>query len=74
MNILVDELEEIMKEKFGNVKINTDFRISILFELLMQDNTIPGKEKVVQALQLYYPNFYKITYFDEAIENMRWCD
>lgn len=72
MNILVDELEEIMKEKFGNVKINTDFRISILFELLMQDNTIPGKEKVVQALQLYYPNFYKITDFDEAIENMMW--
>lgn len=72
MNILVDELEEIIKEKMGNVKINTDFRISILFELLMQDNTVSKKEKIVQSLQLYYPDFLKIKDFNKAIQDMLW--
>ena len=72
MNILVDELEEIKKEKMGNIEINTDFRISILFELLMLDSNVSEKQKVMQALQLYYPNFLEIKDFKEAIENMLW--
>lgn len=72
MNILVDELDEIVKEKIGNIKINTDFRISILFELLMQDNTVSKKEKILQSLQLYYPDLDKIKDFDKAIQDMLW--
>ena len=72
MNILVDELDTIVKEKIGNVRINTDFRISILFELLMQDNTVSKKEKIIQSLQLYYPDFLNIKDFNKAIENMLW--
>lgn len=72
MNILVDELDVIVREKLGNVKINTDFRISILFELLMQDNTVSKKEKIIQALQLYYPDFLGIKNLDKAIEDMLW--
>ena len=29
MNILVDELDAIVKEKIGNIKINTDFMIDV---------------------------------------------
>ncbi len=72
MNILVDELENIVKEKIGNIKINTDFRISILFELLMQDNTVSKKQKIIQSLQLYYPNFLNINDIDKAIKDMLW--
>lgn len=72
MNILVDELDAIVKEKIGNIKINTDFRISILFELLMQDNTVSKKEKILQSLQLYYPDLDKIKNFDKAIQDMLW--
>lgn len=72
MNILVDELDAIVKEKIGNIKINTDFRISILFELLMQDNTVSKKEKILQSLQLYYPDLDKIKDFDKAIQDMLW--
>ena len=72
MNILVDELEEIIKERMGTIKINTDFRISILFELLMLDNEISGKEKVIQSLRLYYPDFDKIKNVNKAIEDMLW--
>lgn len=72
MNILVDELDSIVKEKIGNIKINTDFRISILFELLMQDNTVSKKEKILKSLQLYYPDLDKIKDFDKAIQDMLW--
>lgn len=72
MDILVDELDAIVKEKIGNIKINTDFRISILFELLMQDNTVSKKEKILQSLQLYYPDLDKIKDFDKAIQDMLW--
>lgn len=72
MNILVDELENIVKEKIGNIKINTDFRISILFELLMQDNNVTKKQKLIQALQLYYPNVMNIKDIDKAVKDMLW--
>ena len=72
MNILVDELDTIVKEKIGNIKINTDFRISILFELLMQDKTVSKKEKILQSLQLYYPDLDKIKDFNKAIQDMLW--
>lgn len=72
MNILVDELDTIVKEKIGNTKINTDFRISILFELLMQDKTVSKKEKILQSLQLYYPDLDKIKDFNKAIQDMLW--
>ena len=68
VNILVDELPK----KVGNVDINSDFRISILFELLMQDNELSEEEKVEQALILYYPNLEEITNHKEAIENIIW--
>ena len=68
VNILIDELPK----KVGNVDINSDFRISILFELLMQDNELSEEEKVEQALILYYSNLEEITNYKEAIENIIW--
>lgn len=55
MNILVDLLPtiiEIDKEKY---EINSDFRTSIIFELMMQDNELNDKQKISNALELYYP-------------------
>lgn len=37
MNLLVDELQEQLRDKIGDIEFNSDFRISIMFELLMQD-------------------------------------
>ncbi len=67
-NILIDELPK----KVGNIDINSDFRISILFELLMQDNELSSEEKVEQALVLYYPNLTAITDYSKAIEDIVW--
>ena len=54
-NLLVDELPEyvlINGKKYG---ISYGFRTSILFELLMQDPEYSDAEKILYAMDLYYP-------------------
>lgn len=55
MNMLVDLLPETVEIDGEEYDINTDFRISIMFELLMQDDELEDSEKTMQALKLYYP-------------------
>ena len=50
MNILVDKLPT----DYEGLKINTNFRSFILFELLMQDNKIEKEDKIILALNLFY--------------------
>lgn len=53
MNILVDRLPN----DYEGLKINTNFRSFILFELLMQDRKIEKEDKVALALELFYDEF-----------------
>jgi hypothetical protein len=69
INILLDRLPQITQSGY---KIRTDFRESIKFELLMQDNKIDEKNKVMQALNLYYYNVKGITDIPKAIDEMLW--
>ena len=55
VNILIDRLPETVEIGDMEYPIRTDFRVSILFELLMQDDTVPDSEKTMQAIRLYYP-------------------
>ena len=50
MNILVDKLPT----EHEGLKIETNFRSFILFELLMQDKNVGKEDKVVLALKLFY--------------------
>ena len=50
MNILIDKLPN----EYEGLEINTDFRSSILFELLMQDNSLSPELKIRLSLSLYY--------------------
>ena len=50
MNILVDKLPT----DYEGLKINTNFRSFILFELLMQDREIKKEDKMALALNLFY--------------------
>lgn len=68
MNILINKLPT----KVNGVEINTDFRVSILFELLMHETKIRKDIKVMKALQLYYPDFKNISNFETAIKQMLW--
>ena len=70
MNLLIDLLPTTVDIEGIEYEINSDFRTSILFELLMQDVEIEDEEKIIQALQLYYKQCpHNI---DEAINKMLW--
>lgn len=68
-NILLDQLPRYSK---NGLRIRTDFRESIKFELLMQDNKINQKEKIMLALKLYYYDISKITDIKKAVDDMLW--
>lgn len=68
MSLIINKLPLEVNGK----SINTDFRISILFEILMQDQQIQQEIKIMKALQLYYPNLQQIKDVQKAIEDMLW--
>lgn len=70
MNILIDILPETVEIDGEEYSINIDFRISILYELLMQDINLTDDEKLVTALKLYYPEIPPN--ISEAVEKMLW--
>ena len=71
MNLLLDDLEKIVKMRIKE-DFNTNFKNSILFELLMQESNLSNEAKVYQALKIYYPNLNQITDVNKAIDNMLW--
>ena len=65
-NLLLDRLPQYTP---SGLKIRTDFRESIKFELLMQDRNINEENKVKLALNLYYD---KIQDVEVAVKDMLW--
>lgn len=71
MNILLDYLPTSFSIDNKKYEFNYDFRTSILFCLLMQDTELTEEQKILQGLQLYYPEipdnveeaYEKILYF-----------
>lgn len=70
MNILIDLLPSSVEIDGTEYDINTDFRISVLFSLLMEDDELTEEQKVLQALSLYYPVIP--TDIGKAIEQIKW--
>lgn len=69
-NILLDILPETVDIDGIEYRINSDFRISILFELLMQDDEVGKRQKLIQGLKLYYPEIpHNVTM---AVDKMIW--
>lgn len=67
VNILLDKLPQRTP---SGLKIRTDFRESIKFELLMQDTNIDEKSKIIQALNLYYYNIPENIDIQKAVDEM----
>lgn len=55
MNILLDTLPKMITIDETKMKIQSDYRIGIRFELLMSDVNKSPSEKLIEALMLYYP-------------------
>lgn len=70
MNLLIDLLPNSVIIDNMEYEINSDFRTSILFELLIQDSSMRDNGKIRMALELYYPNIPKNV--NEAIKQIIW--
>lgn len=66
MNILIDKLPT----EYEGLKVDTNFRSFILFELLMQDNYLTENEKIQLTLNLFYKE--PITDIKKAIDTVLW--
>lgn len=71
MNLLLDDLDKIVKTRIKE-DFNTNFKNSILFELLMQESNLSSEAKIYQALKIYYSNLNQITDVNKAIDNILW--
>lgn len=67
-NLLIDTLPETVTVDGRDVFIRTDFRISIMFELLVSDTELSQKQKLQQMLLLYFDDIPDNT--DEAVEQV----
>ena len=70
MNILVDPLPDVVIVGGMEYQINTGFRTSVLFELLVRDKKILDQAKIIGMLKLYYPQ--EPADKDEAIKKILW--
>lgn len=69
-NILIDVLPHHIKIDGKVYKINSDFRTSMIFEMMINDDVLSNEEKTNVALNLYYP---KIPHErDLAVEAIIW--
>lgn len=70
MNILIDLLPSSVEIEGTEYEIRSDFRTSVLFSLLMEDNDISDNIKFDLALDLYYPVIPNNK--DKAIDKIIW--
>jgi hypothetical protein len=70
MNILTDALPTQVTVGGEVCPINTEFYVGVQFELLMQDPDKTHREKVAEALDLYYPRPPRD--LEGGIEQMLW--
>ena len=68
-NLLINKLPQ---HTDSGMRIRTDFRESIKFELLMQDRTIEEDKKIRMILNLYYYRAEQITDLKKALEEVVW--
>ena len=68
--MLIDLLPESVDIEGIEYTINTDFRVGVLFEELMQDSSLLDEEKLMMALNLYYDDIPLDT--TKAVERLQW--
>ena len=58
MNLLLDICPQSVEIEGLQIPISSDFRVSILFEIAMQDRELSDMEKLQIVLDLYFPDTY----------------
>lgn len=73
MNLLLNNAPDYVKVDGRKEFLNTDFRTSIRFELLMNDSTKSDEEKLSQAMHLYYgQRSFPGKNIEEAVNKLLW--
>lgn len=70
MNILIDILPTSVEIDNEQYEINSNFRNCIMFETLMQDDEVNEYDKILTALELFYPVIP--TNLQEAVDKIMW--
>ena len=71
INLLLDNINEVVKDRI-RIDFDTNFRIGITFELMMQNPKYSIQAKTYQALKLFYPEMNKIKDTKKAIDDIIW--
>lgn len=73
MNLLMNRAPDYVRVSRKKVYLNTDFRTSIRFELLMTDAMKSDEEKLRQALKLYYGgHYFGSAELEDAVNGIIW--
>lgn len=71
INLLLDNINEVVKDRI-KIDFDTNFKIGIAFELMMQNHKYSIQAKTYQALKLFYPEMNKIKDTRKAIDDIVW--
>lgn len=71
INLLLDNIDEIVKNRI-KIDFDTNFRIGVAFEIMMQNPKYSMQAKTYQALKLFYPEMNKIKDTKKAIDDIIW--
>ena len=71
INLLLDNIDEVVKDRI-KINFDTNFRIGIAFEIMMQNPKYSIQSKTYQALKLFYPEINKIKDTKKAIDDIIW--
>ena len=71
INLLLDNIDEVVENRI-KIDFDTNFRIGIAFEIMMQNPKYSMRAKTYQALKLFYPEINKIKDTKKAIDDIIW--
>ena len=71
INLLLDNIDEVVKNRI-KIDFDTNFRIGVAFEIMMQNPKYSMQAKTYQALKLFYPEMSKIKDTKKAIDDIIW--
>lgn len=71
INLLLDNIDEIVENRI-KIDFDTNFRIGIAFEIMMQNLKYSMQAKTYQALKLFYPRMSEIKDTKKAIDDIIW--
>lgn len=72
-NLLIDLLPTSLTVCGAEKQINSDFRIALLFESLMDDPEISNEDKIIQAVELFFVDLPETKEeLAESIEQLLW--